>query len=148
MSRADRGEQPRHREQHGGRAAAAEYDAANEKFTLYCGTQGSWLVKNLLAGSVFNLPPEKFRVVTPDVGGGFGMKLYLYGEYALVCMAARRLGRPVKWTSERTEAFQSDTQGRDNITEASWRSTRTASSWRCAPPTTPAWAPIFPPSRR
>jgi carbon-monoxide dehydrogenase large subunit len=100
------------------RAATAEYDPALQKFTLYCGTQGSWLVKNLLAGSVFKTEPEKFRVVTPDVGGGFGMKLYLYGEYALVCMAARRLGRPVKWTSERTEAFQSDTQGRDNITEA------------------------------
>lgn len=100
------------------RAATAEYDAAKEKFTLYCGTQGSWLVKNLLAANVFNIPPEKIRVVTPDVGGGFGMKLYLYGEYALVCMAARRLGRPVKWTSERTEAFMSDTHGRDNITEA------------------------------
>ena len=100
-----------------GRAAAAEYDGAQGKFTLYAGTQGSWLVKGLLAESVFRLPPEKFRVVTPDVGGGFGMKLYLYAEYALVCMAARRLGRPVKWTSERTEAFLSDTHGRDNITE-------------------------------
>jgi carbon-monoxide dehydrogenase large subunit len=99
-----------------GRAAAASYDEAEGKFTLHCGTQGSWLVKNLLAGSVFNLPPERFRVVTPDVGGGFGMKLYLYAEYALVCLASRRLKRPVKWTSERTEAFQSDTHGRDNIT--------------------------------
>ncbi|MBK1657074.1 xanthine dehydrogenase family protein molybdopterin-binding subunit [Paracraurococcus ruber] len=99
-----------------GRAAMASYDKAGEKFTLTCGTQGSWLVKNLLAGNVFNLPPEKFRVITPDVGGGFGMKLYLYAEYALVCMAARRLGRPVKWASERTEAFLSDTHGRDNIT--------------------------------
>src|SRR4051812_24461463 len=99
-----------------GRAAIAEYDAANEKFTLTCGTQGSWLVKNLLAGNVFKVAPEKIRVITPDVGGGFGMKLYLYAEYALVCMAARRLGRAVKWTSERTEAFQSDTHGRDNIT--------------------------------
>jgi len=98
------------------RAAAAEYDKAEGKFTLYAGTQGSWLVKGLLADTVFKLPPEKFRVVTPDVGGGFGMKLYLYAEYALVCMAARRLGRPVKWTSERTEAFLSDTHGRDNIT--------------------------------
>ena len=98
------------------RAAAAEYDQAQGKFTLYAGTQGSWLVKGLLAENVFGLPAEKFRVVTPDVGGGFGMKLYLYPEYALVCMAARRLGRPVKWTSERTEAFVSDTHGRDNIT--------------------------------
>ncbi|HYI83033.1 MAG TPA: xanthine dehydrogenase family protein molybdopterin-binding subunit [Acetobacteraceae bacterium] len=100
-----------------GRAAAAEYDEGEGKFTLHCGTQGSWLVKELLSGSVFKLPPEKFRVVTPDVGGGFGMKLYLYAEYALVCMAARRLKRPVRWTAERSEAFLSDTHGRDNITE-------------------------------
>jgi aerobic carbon-monoxide dehydrogenase large subunit len=99
-----------------GRAAAAEYDEAEGKFTLHCGTQGSWLVKELLSGSVFKLPPEKFRVVTPDVGGGFGMKLYLYAEYALVCMAARRLKRPVRWAAERSEAFLSDTHGRDNIT--------------------------------
>jgi len=99
-----------------GRAALADYDAANEKFTLTCGTQGSWLVKNLLAQSVFKIEPDKIRVITPDVGGGFGMKLYLYAEYALVCMAARRLKRAVKWTSDRTEAFQSDTHGRDNIT--------------------------------
>ncbi|MDB5368485.1 MAG: carbon monoxide dehydrogenase [Roseomonas sp.] len=99
-----------------GRAALAEYDVAQQKFTLYAGTQGSWLVKDLLAKSVFYLPPEKFRVVTPDVGGGFGMKLYLYGEYALCCWAARKTGRPVKWTSERMEAFQSDTQGRANLT--------------------------------
>ena len=98
-----------------GRAAVAEYDAANEKFTLTCGTQGSWLVKGLLADSVFHVPPEKIRVITPDVAGGFGMKLYLYAEYALVCMAARRLKRAVQWTSDRTEAFQSDTHGRDNI---------------------------------
>ncbi|MEN0074548.1 MAG: xanthine dehydrogenase family protein molybdopterin-binding subunit [Paracraurococcus sp.] len=99
-----------------GRAATAEYDAASEKFTLTCGTQGSWLVKDLLAANVFHVPPEKIRVVTPDVGGGFGMKLYLYAEYALVCMAARRLKRAVRWAADRTEAFQSDTHGRDNIT--------------------------------
>ena len=99
-----------------GRAATAEYDPAEGKFTLHCGTQGSWLVKQLLAESVFHLPQEKFRVVTPDVGGGFGMKLYLYAEYALVCMAARRLKRPVRWAAERSEAFVSDTHGRDNIT--------------------------------
>lgn len=99
-----------------GRAATAHYDEAQGKFTLHCGTQGSWLVKQLLAESVFHLPQEKFRVVTPDVGGGFGMKLYLYAEYALVCMAARRLKRPVRWAAERSEAFVSDTHGRDNIT--------------------------------
>ncbi|MFZ6763237.1 xanthine dehydrogenase family protein molybdopterin-binding subunit [Pseudoroseomonas sp. WGS1072] len=100
-----------------GRAALAEYDAASGRFTLHAGTQGSWLVKNILADAVFHLPKENFRVVTPDVGGGFGMKLYMYAEYALCCWAARRLGRPVKWASERMEAFQSDTQGRANLTE-------------------------------
>jgi carbon-monoxide dehydrogenase large subunit len=99
-----------------GRAALAEYDPALEKFTLHAGTQGSWLVKDLLAKSVFHLPPEKFRVITPDVGGGFGMKIFLYAEYALCCWAARKTGRPVKWTSERMEAFQSDSQGRANLT--------------------------------
>ncbi|PZW48428.1 carbon-monoxide dehydrogenase large subunit [Humitalea rosea] len=99
------------------RAALAEFDAETGRFTLHAGTQGSWLVKNLLASSVFKLPPDRFRVITPDVGGGFGMKIFLYAEYALCCMAARELGRPVRWISERTEAFLSDTQGRDNITE-------------------------------
>ena len=99
-----------------GRACTAEYDAGKEKFTLYAGTQGSWLVKNLLASSVLKVAPEKIRVVTPDVGGGFGMKLYLYAEYALCAIAARQVGRPVRWAAERTEAFLSDTHGRDNIT--------------------------------
>ena len=98
------------------RAALADYDTAKQHWTLSTNTQGSWLVRNILADSVFKVPKENIRVVTPDVGGGFGMKLFLYAEHVLVCFAARRLGRAVKWTSERTEAFQSDTHGRDNIT--------------------------------
>ncbi|MBW8268421.1 xanthine dehydrogenase family protein molybdopterin-binding subunit [Caldovatus aquaticus] len=99
------------------RAALAHYDQATGRFTLHTNTQGSWLVRGLLANAVFRLPEDRFRVLTPDVGGGFGMKLFLYPEHVLVCFAARRLGRPVKWTSERTEAFLSDTHGRDNVTE-------------------------------
>ncbi|MFT8245377.1 xanthine dehydrogenase family protein molybdopterin-binding subunit [Roseomonas sp. BN140053] len=99
-----------------GRAALASFDAANSKFTLHAGTQGSWHIKNMLANHVFKLAPEQFRVVTNDVGGGFGMKLFCYVEYALVCYAARKLGRAVKWTAERTEGFLSDSHGRDNIT--------------------------------
>lgn len=98
------------------RAAVADYDAAKAHWTLTTNTQGSWLVRNVLAQSIFNLPTDSFRVVTPDVGGGFGMKLFLYPEHVLVCFAAREIRRAVKWTSERTEAFQSDTHGRDNIT--------------------------------
>ena len=99
-----------------GRACAAEYDAASGRYTLHAGTQGSWLVKGLLAANVLKTDPENIRVLTPDVGGGFGMKLYLYAEYALCALAAKQVGRPVKWTADRSEAFLSDTHGRDNIT--------------------------------
>jgi len=99
------------------RAAVAEYDATSERWTLYTNTQGGWTIKSMLAQAVFKVPEERFRVVTPDVGGGFGMKLFLYAEHVLTCYAARRLGRPVKWASERSEAFLCDTHGRDNITQ-------------------------------
>ena len=97
------------------RAALAAYDG--ERWTLYTNTQGGWGIKDLLGGPVFKTGTDKFRVVTPDVGGGFGMKLFLYAEHALTCYAARKIGRPVKWTSERSEAFLCDTHGRDNITQ-------------------------------
>ncbi len=97
------------------RVALADYDSAAGRWTLYANTQGGWLVKALI-GPLFGTDPEKFRIVTPDVGGGFGMKLFLYAEHVLTCYAARKLGQPVKWTSERSEAFVCDTQGRDNVT--------------------------------
>lgn len=98
------------------RAALAEYDATRQHWTLTTNTQGSWLVRNVLAQNIFKVPTDNIRVVTPDVGGGFGMKIFIYPEHVLTCFAARELKRAVKWTSERTEAFQSDTHGRDNIT--------------------------------
>jgi carbon-monoxide dehydrogenase large subunit len=97
------------------RAAIADYDRTSGRWTLYANTQGGWLIKGLL-GSVFATEPENFRVITPDVGGGFGMKAFLYAEHVLTCYAARKLERPVKWASERGEAFLADTQGRDNVT--------------------------------
>ena len=93
----------------------ADYNAGSGRWTLYANTQGGWLIKNLI-GQVFGADPAKFRVITPDVGGGFGMKAFLYAEHVLTCYAARKLGRPVKWMSDRSEAFVADTQGRDNIT--------------------------------
>jgi carbon-monoxide dehydrogenase large subunit len=98
------------------RGALGEYDWGSDAFTLWSSTQGSHFLRNLLAESIFHVPEHKIRVVTPDVGGGFGMKLFLYPEHVLVLWAARRLGRPVKWVAERSEAFLSDTQGRDNVT--------------------------------
>ena len=97
------------------RAAVADYDAKAGRWTLYANTQGGWLVKSLI-GPLFGTDPENFRIVTPDVGGGFGMKLFLYAEHVLTCFAARALGRPVKWAASRGESFLCDTQGRDNIT--------------------------------
>ena len=99
------------------RAALASYDDRAAKWTLYANTQGGWTHKNLLSSKVFNVSPESFRIITPDVGGGFGMKLFLYAEHVLTCYAARKLGRPVKWISGRSEAFLCDTQGRDNVTD-------------------------------
>jgi len=99
------------------RAAVADYDAATGRWTLYTNTQGGWTIKSMLAQAIFKVPEDQFRIVTPDVGGGFGMKLFLYAEHALTCYAARRLGCPVRWISERSEAFLSDTHGRDNITQ-------------------------------
>ena len=96
-----------------GRAAVATHN--DGRWTLTTNTQGVWLVRDALANNIFKVAPDRFRVITEDVGGGFGMKAVPYAEHALVCYAARRLGRPVKWTSGRSEAFLCDTQGRDNI---------------------------------
>ncbi len=97
------------------RAAIGDYDTQAARWTLYANTQGGWLVKDLIKG-VFGVEGDAFRVVTPDVGGGFGMKLFLYAEHVLTCYASRKLGRPVKWAADRGEAFLCDTQGRDNVT--------------------------------
>ena len=100
------------------RAALAEYDAASDRLTLTLGTQGAHIVRDILAQLVLKMPADRLRVVTPDVGGGFGTKLFPYREYALVAVAAKQLGRPVKWVAERTEHFLADAQGRDNVTTA------------------------------
>jgi carbon-monoxide dehydrogenase large subunit len=98
------------------RGVVAEYDG--ERYTLTLGSQGSHVIRDIIAGAVMNLPPEKMRVVTPDVGGGFGTKLFPYREYALAAVAAERLRRPVKWICDRTEHFLGDSHGRDNISTA------------------------------
>ncbi|MGE3870217.1 MAG: xanthine dehydrogenase family protein molybdopterin-binding subunit, partial [Pseudorhodoplanes sp.] len=100
------------------RAAVCEYDAAADRYTLTVGSQGGHAIRDVIAHRVLKIAPEKMRVITPDVGGGFGTKLFPYREYALVAVAARRTGRPVKWVADRTEHFLGDTQGRDNITTA------------------------------
>ncbi len=100
------------------RAASAVYDAANDKFTLTLGSQGVFNMRRQICKQILNIPEEKLRVVTKDVGGGFGMKGFMFPEYPLVVWAAKETGRPVKWTGDRSDAFLTDTQGRDQITKA------------------------------
>ncbi|MEZ5812101.1 MAG: xanthine dehydrogenase family protein molybdopterin-binding subunit [Rhizobiaceae bacterium] len=100
------------------RSATGEWREEEERFVLTTGSQGVHGIQAGLAGSVFRIAKEKLRVITGDVGGGFGTKAFVYREYALVLEAAKRLGRPVKWTSDRTEHFLTDSHGRDNVTTA------------------------------
>ena len=101
------------------RACLAEWDAAAERFTITLGSQGVHGIRNTLAKDVFRVDLEAIRVVTRDVGGGFGTKAFNYREYPLSLEAARQLGRPVKWVSDRTEHFLADAHGRDNKVTAS-----------------------------
>ena len=100
------------------RGCLGVWDAAAEAFTLYNSGQAAQNVGRTLATAVFGIEPEALRVISPDVGGGFGTKNFVYPEQALVLWAARRLGRPVKWIAERGEGFLSDTQGRDHVMRA------------------------------
>ena len=97
------------------RAALGEFDAETGSYTLTTGSQGVHSLRDTLAGRVLKVDPDKIRVVTGDVGGGFGTKTFLYREYPLVLVAAEKLGQPVKWTSDRGEHFVTDTHGRDNL---------------------------------
>jgi carbon-monoxide dehydrogenase large subunit len=99
------------------RAAVGSYDAAADSFDLLLTGQGVHSLRRQLA-TVLNMPPDHITVRAPDIGGGFGVKNFLYPEWVLVLWAARRLGRPVKWVAERGEEFISSAQGRDNHTRA------------------------------
>src|ERR1700744_644836 len=100
------------------RAASCEYDAKRDHLTLTVGSQGSHRLRDILCQNVLKIPVEKMRVICPDVGGGFGTKLFPYREYALMAVAARRLKKTVRWAAERSEHFMGDAQGRDNVTTA------------------------------
>jgi len=95
------------------RATIGDYNAAEDAFTLYTSSQNPHGVRSIVAGAVLKLPEIKLRVISPDVGGGFGMKGDIYPEDGLVLWASRRLGRPVKWVGTRTESILTDNHGRD-----------------------------------
>ncbi|WPB83305.1 xanthine dehydrogenase family protein molybdopterin-binding subunit [Sediminicoccus rosea] len=100
------------------RVALGEYDPAENHFTLHSPTQGVVRVRESLAKFIFKLPKEQVRVISPDVGGGFGLRGKLFPESAMVLWAAKRIGRPVKWRADRTETFLCDPHGRDHVTHA------------------------------
>ncbi|MEF7617166.1 xanthine dehydrogenase family protein molybdopterin-binding subunit [Aquincola sp. MAHUQ-54] len=98
------------------RAANASYNPADDQYTLYVANQNPHVERLLMCAFVLGIPEHKMRVVAPDVGGGFGSKIFLYGEETALVWASRQLGRPVKWTADRSEAFLSDAHGRDHLT--------------------------------
>jgi carbon-monoxide dehydrogenase large subunit len=98
------------------RGVIAEFDG--KRITLTLGSQGSHIIRDIICNDVLKIPPDRMRVITPDVGGGFGTKLFPYREYALVAVAAERLRKPVKWVADRSEHFLGDSHGRDNISSA------------------------------
>ena len=100
------------------RAAIGEYDSRTGDHTLFTTSQNPHLIRLLLGAFVMGIPESKLRIVAPDVGGGFGSKIHHYAEEVIVTWAAKRLGRPVKWTAERSESFVSDRHGRDHLSHA------------------------------
>jgi carbon-monoxide dehydrogenase large subunit len=97
------------------RAAIGDYDSGNDEYTLYTTSQNPHVIRLLMGAFVLGLPEHKLRVISPDVGGGFGSKIFHYAEEVIVTWASRKLNRPVKWTAERSESFMSDAHGRDHV---------------------------------
>jgi carbon-monoxide dehydrogenase large subunit len=100
------------------RAANGHFDDVDDRYTLYTTSQNPHLIRLLAGAFTLKVPEHKLRVVAPDVGGGFGSKIFHYAEELLVLWASKRVGRPVKWTSDRSEAFLSDAHGRDHVSHA------------------------------
>ncbi len=100
------------------RAAIGAYDLATEEHTLVTTSQNPHVIRLLMGAFVLGIPEHKLRVLSPDVGGGFGSKIFHYAEEALVTWGAKKIGRPIKWVAERSESFLSDAHGRDHVTHA------------------------------
>src|SRR6266498_348431 len=100
------------------RAAIADYDSGTQNFTLWNTSQNPHVARLVIAAFVGMAPEHKLRVIAPDVGGGFGSKIFIYPEEVVCLWASRRIGRPVKWVAERSEAFLTDAHGRDHVTHA------------------------------
>ncbi|MEC8630206.1 MAG: xanthine dehydrogenase family protein molybdopterin-binding subunit [Pseudomonadota bacterium] len=99
------------------RVAIGDYSRGKDEYTLYTTSQNPHVIRLLMGAFVLSIPEHKLRVVAPDVGGGFGSKIYHYAEEAMVTFASKVVNRPVKWTCSRSEAFVSDAHGRDHVTK-------------------------------
>ena len=130
------------------RGMVAQYNPGSGDLTLWTATQIPHLVR-LLLSMVMGIPEHKVRVIAPDIGGGFGSKLYLYPEEVIIATLAKTTGRPVKWIEERRENYVATTHGRDHVqyvevaAQARWHDHRPAGE-----DASPTWGPICPPSRR
>ena len=100
------------------RAANASWSRSDDSYTLYVSNQNPHVERLLMCAFVLGLPESKVRVIAPDVGGGFGSKIFLYPEETALVWAAKKVGRPIKWTAERSESFLTDAHGRDHVTKA------------------------------
>lgn len=100
------------------RAGIGDYDSGKDEYTLYTTSQNPHVIRLLMGAYVLGIPEHKLRVIAPDVGGGFGSKIFHYAEEAIITWASRRVNRPVKWTADRSESFMSDAHGRDHISHA------------------------------
>jgi carbon-monoxide dehydrogenase large subunit len=100
------------------RASAASYNPSTDELTLWVTSQNPHVHRLIMGAFVLGIPEHKLRVIAPDVGGGFGSKIFIYPEECVVAWASRQLGRPVRWTAERRESFMSDSQGRDHVSDA------------------------------
>jgi aerobic carbon-monoxide dehydrogenase large subunit len=100
------------------RAAIGDYDSGTGTFTLWNTTQNPHVARLVIAAFVGMAPEHKLRVIAPDVGGGFGSKIFIYPEEVVALWASKRVGRPVKWVCDRSEAFLADAHGRDHVTHA------------------------------
>src|SRR5947208_5278460 len=99
------------------RACVARFDAATGDLTLWVTSQNPHVHRLLMTAFVLGIPEHKVRVIAPDVGGGFGSKIFLYNEETVCSWATRQIKRPIRWTSTRREAFQTDAHGRDHVTD-------------------------------
>ena len=123
----------------------ADYNVGTDEYTLYTTSQNPHVHRLIIAAFVMNIPENKLRIISPDVGGGFGSKIFQYPEEVIVLHASKKLGRPIKWTAKRSESFLTDSHGRDHHTTAEMAVDEAGQNFgRARPQRTPTWVRTSP----